>query len=59
MRGKYRDVTPPMTVLRRFDAVLEESNIRLWIMGYDWLEAIVGLPLSNNARVAVEPGASG
>ena len=27
VRGKYRDVILPMTVLRRFDAVLEESKV--------------------------------
>ena len=26
VRGKYRDVILPMTVLRRFDAVLEDSK---------------------------------
>ncbi len=26
VRGKYRDVILPMTVLRRLDAVLEQSN---------------------------------
>ena len=46
VRGKYRDVILPMTVLRRLDAGQGESNIRRWIIENDWLEAIVALPLN-------------
>lgn len=30
VRGKYRDVILPMTVIRRLDAVLRIRNSRLW-----------------------------
>jgi type I restriction enzyme M protein len=30
VRGKYRDVILPMTVLRRLDAVLERPSKRYW-----------------------------
>ena len=33
VRGKYRDVILPMTVLRRLDAVLEESKHRSYNTG--------------------------
>ena len=37
VRGKYRDVILPMTVIRRLDAVLKQKGIRAWVdyWGYD------------------------
>ena len=30
VRGKYRDVILPMTVIRRFDAILEPKKKKFW-----------------------------
>ena len=32
VRGKYRDVILPMTVIRRLDAVLEDTKQQVWDM---------------------------
>jgi type I restriction enzyme M protein len=36
VRGRYRDVIPPMTVLRRLDAVLEPAKRAVLEMGGEW-----------------------
>ena len=36
VRGKYRDVILPMTVLRRLDAVLEDSKQSVLSMKQPW-----------------------
>jgi type I restriction enzyme M protein len=36
VRGKYRDVILPMTVLRRLDAVLEPKKRRFWTRRLIW-----------------------
>ena len=32
VRGKYRDVILPMTVIRRLDAMLEDTKERLYVL---------------------------
>lgn len=44
VRGKYRDVILPMTVIRRLDAVLEDTKLQVLEMKRRWI--LRGLPTS-------------
>ena len=63
VRGKYRDVILPMTVLRRLDAVLEPTKQKV-LDEKKWLEeaGIEDQPQSSNrrpARPSITPPHSG
>lgn len=53
VRGKYRDVILPMTVIRRLDAVLEDTKPQVLEMKRRWIPQ--GLPTSG-AHYAIQPG---
>ena len=53
VRGKYRDVILPMTVIRRLDAVLEDTKQQV----LDMKKVLHGAGITNQwARCATPPG---
>jgi type I restriction-modification system DNA methylase subunit len=54
VRGKYRDVILPMTVIRRFDAVLEPNKIAVLDMKKQLDEAGIALPAACDTETLEE-----
>ena len=52
VRGKYRDVILPMTVIRRLDAVLEDTKPQVLAMK----KRLDTASLTNGARYAIQLG---
>ena len=54
VRGKYRDVILPMTVIRRLDAVLEDTKQQ--VFGYEKSAGRLRVSPTSGARCATPPG---